>query len=372
MRSEQTIPVLWLCGPPGVGKTAVAWQIHTQLTRAGITSGYVDIDQLGMCFPEPAGDPGRHRMKTANLRALVAHFQTAGAQCVVVSGVVDAARGVAARDIPQAELVLCRLRADHEELTRRFRHRQGHNAEVGEVLREADALDEGVRAAVCVDTTARTVAETAALVRQRCGNWPGHLPARTGAPPQRTSSAGGEVLWLCGPPGVGKSATGFAIYLQTLQAGRTAAYADLDQLAFCAPNGDHRLKAANLAAVWDTYHAAGARHLVVTGPAEDDTAIKTCSEALPAATFTVCRLHAGPEQLAHRIMLRGQGGSWPQPGDPLLGLPAAQLRQAAEAAAAQAEALERAEVGDLRVDTDLLTAEQAAEEVIARTGWPAR
>jgi tRNA uridine 5-carbamoylmethylation protein Kti12 len=31
------IPVLWLAGPPGVGKTAVAWEIYQRLQRAGRT-----------------------------------------------------------------------------------------------------------------------------------------------------------------------------------------------------------------------------------------------------------------------------------------------------------------------------------------------
>ncbi|MFB9566601.1 AAA family ATPase [Saccharopolyspora hordei] len=368
---ERAIPVLWVCGPPGVGKTAVAWQLHTQLTQAGIGSAYVDLDQLGICYPEPAGDAGRHRVKTANLRAVVAHFRAAGAQCVLVSGVVDTARGVAAEDLPRARLLLCRLRADHAELTRRFRHRQGAGAEVREVLREADALDAG-GIGVCVDTTGRTVEETAALVRQRCGNWPAEaeVPAGSGAAPQRASRAGGEVLWLCGPTGVGKSATGFAVYLRTLRAGRTAAYVDLDQLAF-HPRGGHRLTAANLAALWDTYHGAGARHLVITGPAENTTAITTCTQALPAARFAVCRLHATAEHLAHRITLRGRGEGWPQPGDPLPGLAAAQLHRVAEDAAAQAQALERAELGDVRVDTSARTVDQVVDEVLARTGWPA-
>jgi hypothetical protein len=39
---DDLIPVLWLCGPPGVGKTAVGWEIFTQLTGAGIPAGYVD------------------------------------------------------------------------------------------------------------------------------------------------------------------------------------------------------------------------------------------------------------------------------------------------------------------------------------------
>jgi hypothetical protein len=82
--------------------------------------------------------------------------------------------------------------------------------------------------------------------------------------------AGGQVLLLSGPAGVGKSTTGFQLYLRCLQAGLTAGYIDLDQIGFLMPpaNGDphgHRLKASNLAALWRAYHAAGATHLVITG-----------------------------------------------------------------------------------------------------------
>ena len=66
--SGKLIPVLWLCGPAGVGKTNF--------------------------YPDPAADPGRYRMQAGNLGAVVAAFQAAGARCVVVSGVVDPAHGV--------------------------------------------------------------------------------------------------------------------------------------------------------------------------------------------------------------------------------------------------------------------------------------
>src|SRR5215471_3813961 len=83
--SGDRIPVLWLCGPSGVGKTTVAWEIYTALAGAGTPAGYVDIDQLGICFPEPAGDRGRHRLQARNLNAVVGAFRAAGARCVVVS-----------------------------------------------------------------------------------------------------------------------------------------------------------------------------------------------------------------------------------------------------------------------------------------------
>jgi broad-specificity NMP kinase len=146
-------PVLWLCGPPGVGKTTVAWKMYSHLMQARIESGFVDIDQLGICYPEPAGDPGRHRMKARNIDAVVAGFRAACARCLIASGVVDPACGVHVDLIPQAAVTVCRLRADREVLRQRFTGRGGPAALVDEVLREADALDASTFADACVDTS---------------------------------------------------------------------------------------------------------------------------------------------------------------------------------------------------------------------------
>ena len=180
---------------------------------------------------------------------------------------------------------------------------------------------------------------------------------------------------LCGPAGAGKSAVGFEIYQRTLRAGSTAAYIDLDQIGFCRPapagdTGNHRVKTRNLAALWQTYRAAGAQCLIAVGPVENDAAAQAYAAALPRAAITLCRLHAGAGELTRRIMLRGQGGSWPQPGDPLAGQPTTYLLRAAASAAADAEALEQTLDGALRIDTDRLTVEQAADVITERTGWP--
>ncbi len=374
--------MLWLYGPPGVGKTTVAWEIYSGLVRDGIEAAYVDIDQLGIHYPEPAADPGRHRMQAENLAAVVSGYAATGARCVVVSGVVDTERGVPVGTLPRAALTLCRLRTGPDELRRRLAGRQGGGPDLlADALRDAEALDASDFAEVCVDTTGLPVAEVARLVRERTGGWPGApfapsapVPSEEPAEPAGTD-AGGPILWLCGATGVGKSTVGFALYLRMLRAGRTAAYVDLDQVGFRDPApaddpGHHRLKARNAAALWRTSRAAGAECLVMVGPAEDEAAIGTYTAALPAATVTVCRLHAGPDELTRRILLRGRGGgSWAQPGDPLSGRPTAHLLRVADRATADAAALERAALGDLRVDTAARTAEEAAEAVLVATGW---
>jgi hypothetical protein len=164
---------------------------------------------------------------------------------------------------------------------------------------------------------------------------------------------------------------GRVVFLRQLRAGAAAAYIDLDQIGFMSPvpaddPGGHGLKAGNLADLWRAYYAAGARRLVLSGPVPDERAAAVYVGALPAASVTVCRLHAGPAELARRISRRGQGLSWPQPGDPLIGQPEAHLRLVAAEAAAQAEALERSGLGDLCIDTDGRTVAEVADLVARR------
>ena len=119
--------------------------------------------------------------------------------------------------------------------------------------------------------------------------------------------------------------------------------------------------------MWHAYRAAGAQCLIASGPVESDAAAQAYAGALPRAAITLCRLHAGADELTRRIMLRGHGGSWPQPGDPLVGQPTAYLLRVAASAIAEAEALEHAVAGALRVDTDGLTVEETADLIAART-----
>ncbi len=128
---------------------------------------------------------------------------------------------------------------------------------------------------------------------------------------------------------------------------------------------NHRVKVRNLAAVWRTYRAAGAQCLIMSGPVEDEATIKAYAEALSAAGLTLCRLHARRQHLTERIMSRGRGGSWDQPGDPLRGQSVTRLLHVADHAVASAASLEDAGIGDLRIDTDGHTVEQVADAITA-------
>src|SRR6266508_6795205 len=296
--------------------------------------------KLGICYapatpqhwaPEPADDPGRHRRKARTLDAVVANFRDAGARCVVVPGVTDPVRGVATDVVPHAALTPCRLRAEPAELGRRLAARGGPTDDLAAELVDADALDRAFATGACVDTTGLSVAQVVDRVRARTG-WPDlAAPVEKSSPTRRIpDSTPGESLWLCGPAAVGKSTVGWQVYQQVRRAGFTAAFADLDQIGFHRPvpvgdPGNHRLKAANLAAVWRAFRASGAGCLIAVGPLERPEDVAAYIAALPAATITLCRLHASRQVVADRVARRGRGltPAWGLAGDELIGQPQA-------------------------------------------------
>lgn len=362
----EPLPTLWLCGPPGVGKSTAGWELYAGLADAG----YVDIDQLGMCYPELASDPGRTLLEARILGGVVAGFRAAGASCLVVSGYVDARRGVHTGYLAGAALSVLRLRCDQPELRRRLELRARPGEQREPALREAEVLDRSGLPYQCLDTTGRTAAEVLATVR---GRWPAQ-PARRPGPWPHPTPTPGEILWVCGATAVGKSTVGYEVAVASRRAGHTTGFVDLQQIGFRRPPpghdpGNHRLKAANLAAVWENFHAYGARRLVVVGQVDRAGDLQRYAEALPAAAMTLYRLHASPARLCERIRQRALGGGPQIAGDELRGQPAAVLDRAYAAAVAQSGALERAALGDTRVDSDGRTVDDLAREIAGRAGW---
>jgi hypothetical protein len=207
------------------------------------------------------------------------------------------------------------------------------------------------------------------VARLRDTGWPGELSTVDRVPPPvRPAVDGGSVLFLGGPPAVGKSAVGFETYLRALRDGVPTAYIDLAQVAFCRPLSQddpdhHRLKAHNLGRMWEQFRADGCRFLVVTGNVTDRETVARYRAAVPSSAFSVCRLRARPETLEERILLRGRGIGPGLVGDVFRGRPEAELRRRAREVASIAAALDRSGIGDTVIDTDGVTVADLASQV---------
>lgn len=328
------IPVLWLTGPPGVGKTAVAWEIYQRLQQAGVDVAYVDVDQLSICYPPQAGDPDRHGLKARNVAALRASFAAAGARTLIVSGVVDPGGGLDIATLGGPRIATVLLRAEPDELRARLRRRDGPAAQPDAAVEEAQAFDRGAFANRRVDTTGLSIDEAARQVLGESGDRPAVGNDLAGAPAS-SSAAGGEMLWVSGTTGAGKSTVAFRAYLDVLGSGRPAAYVDINQLGFCstAPD-DASLRARNLAVLWTNFHAAGARLALVTGGVSSRAETRLYEQALPGVRLSWRRLRVGDAELTGRILSRGEGGSWAEPGDLLKGRPRDELLAVANRAVA--------------------------------------
>ncbi|MEV0390132.1 adenylyl-sulfate kinase [Nonomuraea sp. NPDC050643] len=369
---DDRLPLLWLCGPSGVGKSTVGWEVLAQLSGEGVTTAFLDADQIGLCHPLP--EDAVHRLRARNLAALWRNFRQEGMRALVLAGFVDTEEEVRAYAglLPDAAFTVCRLRVGTAELRRRFLARGWRPDLVEGAVAEAEGLDRSGFAGVCVDTGGLTVAQAARLVRQRTTGEPGVVPA---GPRDLTSPAPagpGPVLWVSGATAAGKSTVGYELFRQVCQSGVRAAYADVKQIAALRPAaGDGALKMRNLAAVWAGYRAEGARCLIVSGEADSDDTVRAYAELLPGAAPAVCRLHAGPAALAERVAARGRGGGPAIPGDELRGLGAADLDRVTERAVREAEALDRAGAGRWRVGTDGRSVEEIVAEIRERIGdWP--
>jgi hypothetical protein len=190
------------------------------------------------------------------------------------------------------------------------------------------------------------------------------MPTPTPTPTPTEPPCPAPVLWVGGPTGVGKSTVAYAVHRQYARAGVPVAYVDLQQIGFLRPAADgDAIAIANLAALWRVHRDAGAHGLIVSGDLAPGHA-----DVFATTTLTGCRLHASPDTLAERLLLRGRGLGPPIPGDELRGLPPATLRRIAARAARE----EPPRDGVPRVHTDGLSVEETARQVRLLAGdWPA-
>lgn len=228
------LPVLWFCGASGVGKSTVAWQVLLDLAREGVRAAYVDIDQLGMVYPPPDGDPDRNGLKTANLRAVIPSYAEAGARVLVVSGVADPDQVRLFSEVADTvEVTFCHVIVEEPVLRRRLAARGWSPADGDEAVEEMRTLQRAGLVSTTLDTTNGAPAELAAQARRLIRP----VPAPTIRPPVQPSGPGGVITVVCGPRAVGKSSVSWALFTRRTAAGERTCYLDLDQISVLRGGG---------------------------------------------------------------------------------------------------------------------------------------
>ncbi|MFC7619589.1 AAA family ATPase [Microlunatus sp. GCM10028923] len=158
-------------GTVGVGKTTVLDALGDHLAAEGIPGAAADLDELGRLWPNPPGDGFNLAFTLANLRDLSTNARAAGAEKLIMAGVVetlDQRRRFA--EAVGGQLHLVRLRADPELIKERIRQRHEqdpegrdwHLARVGELTEILDraAVDDHV-----IDVTELAPEQTAKRIR---------------------------------------------------------------------------------------------------------------------------------------------------------------------------------------------------------------
>lgn len=186
-------PFLWLCGPSGVGKSTLGWELFRRLSAAGVDGAYVDADQLGLCYPISPDDHFNHHLKAANLAAAWQGYRAAGATYLIVSGLVDTPAEIAlyADAVPDTTLTVCRLHANPATLETRYLGRGSLPDLLSLALRNAEELDHGAHPGLRVVTDGLTPSE---LVRHLCapdGPWPVLAPSPLLAQPLHPAATDG-------------------------------------------------------------------------------------------------------------------------------------------------------------------------------------
>lgn len=317
------LPVIWVLGTSGVGKSTVGERLLSDLADNGVLAAFVDADQLRLATNVPASET---QLIAAGLRALMPGFQQAGAQVLIVAGLADNREHLTALlpDLPRERILTCHLHADPAVIRDRIR-RRAWLVELTEQAVEYAATIGPDLADLRIDTSAlgpdevsQRLAAAALAHTKRVASVPEHEPA------DRTAiDTSASVVLVTGPGGVGSSTVGFDTYTLLANAGHSAAYLDAHQLGFVGADSRARqfmrLRARNTRAMIGVLAAHGAQNLVVTGNAAtaDKLADTVRRDGLDLTAFA---LQAGPQTLAVRIRRRARGGGPPIAGDHRRGL----------------------------------------------------
>jgi len=139
------VRVIVITGSMGAGKTTVLGEASDLLAKDGIAHAAIDLDALAISHLPGSASPGD--LTHANLRSVWTNYAAAGATRLLVAAAMENSVELdrVKSAIPNAEIVVCRLRAPLETMMARVRlrepgmHQERFVARVAELERLLDA-----------------------------------------------------------------------------------------------------------------------------------------------------------------------------------------------------------------------------------------
>jgi len=77
--------VVFIAGRSGAGKTSVAFEIHAQLSTAGVSHCLIDGDFLDMAYPPP----WEHNLAERNLTAMWENYRALGYRRLIYTNTIS-------------------------------------------------------------------------------------------------------------------------------------------------------------------------------------------------------------------------------------------------------------------------------------------
>jgi hypothetical protein len=119
--------ILLITGPVGVGKSAILAEAEVLLRDAGMPYATVVLPELARAGPGPADDPYNEALMYRNLGAVWSNYSAGGRiDRLLLEKLVDHRTNLARlhETIPDAELIIVRLRAPLDLIEKRLRRRE--------------------------------------------------------------------------------------------------------------------------------------------------------------------------------------------------------------------------------------------------------
>lgn len=346
---------LWVTGAPAVGKSVSAWATFQE---SAAPSAYLDIDQLGMLYPERERDEYGFAVKNDAYSAMMANYSSAGIERVLVSGVIDPRPNDEATRLAGNDIVYCLLTIADDVLRSRLHSRGWSDTEADEAIEEQSALKTVQDIKLAIATDGLSVSEVASRIQ-------GHLvDLGNGKVREATKSlATTRCVFVTGPRAVGCSSVGYALARSAWSAELRSGFVDLTQLSYVRRHGsqsltDSFLGLSNLATLSNVFAMHEAELTIANGHLSESDEVEAFRRSFPDSVLV--RLRARPSTIESHIQERVAGTQARLTGDDLADATPEQQKAVLEMATDQQQRMDDNNIGDMVVDIDGLTAAEVA------------